>query len=57
MFSPECRINARRQFDLDGPLESVELTPEELLSDDGRLEAWLDDSADEWTSLSDEPAD
>jgi len=42
-IAPGCVVNARRQFDLDGPLESIELSPDELTEDDGRLEYLLDE--------------
>jgi len=47
VFAPNCPVTGRRQFSLDGPLTSIELSPDELTAYDGRLEYWLDDSGDD----------
>jgi len=46
-FSPDCRISARRFFDLNSRLENITFAPSELLLDDSGLEMFLAVGEDE----------
>ncbi len=47
-FAPNCRISARKYFDLDRGLQNFSFTPSDLLSDDIKIEYQLGELDDDW---------